>query len=86
MAPIVAAASSVGRPPDAEHEALLDRYIEGTATLADLYAHAREYVYTAQERQQLEIDKERLGAEFSRMRVQYDAETESMLKSRNRRT
>jgi len=65
-----------GGTPDAEHEALLDQYIEGTATLADLYTHAREYVYTAQERQQLEIDKERLGAEFSRMRVQYDAETE----------
>lgn len=63
-----------GGVPDAEHEALLNQYIEGTATLADLYTHAREYVYTAQERQQLEIDKERLAADFSRMREEYDAE------------
>lgn len=62
-----------GGTPDVEHEALLEQYIEGNATLADLYTHAREYVYTAQQRQQLEIDKVRLGAEFRQMRVQYEA-------------
>lgn len=36
-----------GGAPDAEQEALLDQYIEGTAILADLYTHAREYVYIA---------------------------------------
>jgi hypothetical protein len=62
-----------GGVPDAEHEALLDHYIEGTATLADLYDHAREYVYTYQERERLRLDKETLTVEFQRMREQYDA-------------
>lgn len=37
-----------GMQPDAEDLALQERYIEGTATLADLLAHAREYASTAQ--------------------------------------
>jgi len=37
-----------GMHPDAEDRALQERYIEGTATLADLLAHARAYASTAQ--------------------------------------
>jgi hypothetical protein len=46
--------------PDAEDEALLGQYIDGTATLAALYAHACEYAVAAQEREQQQQTKEEL--------------------------
>ena len=56
-----------GGAPDAQHEALLERYIEGTATLADLYDHAREYLYTFQERERLRLNKVATDVEFQRL-------------------
>lgn len=41
-----------GGVPGPAQNALLDRYIEVTATLADLLEHAYEYATTAQERQE----------------------------------
>ncbi len=61
-----------GGAPDAQHEALLERYIEGTATLADLYDHAREYLYTYQERERLRLNKAVADIEFQQLREQYD--------------
>lgn len=56
-----------------EKEAWLDRFIEGAATLADLFEHAREYVTTAQERADLQQAKQHHPAAFQRMREQYAA-------------
>ena len=56
-----------------EKEAMLERYIEGSASLADIVDRAREYVTTAQEREQLRLDKERDAAAFQHMREQYAA-------------
>lgn len=56
-----------------EKEAFLDRFIEGTASLTDLFDHAREYLTTAQEREDLRLAKENDAAAFQRMREQYDA-------------
>jgi hypothetical protein len=61
-----------GGVPDAEHEALLDRYVEGTATLADLYEHAREYLFTVQEREQQRLKVEALQAGSQRMAQDYE--------------
>lgn len=56
-----------------EKETLLQRYIEGSASLADLFDHAREYLTTAQEREELQLAKESDAAAFQRMREQYEA-------------
>lgn len=37
-----------GMHPDAEHMALLERYVKGSAQLSDLLEHARQYAITAQ--------------------------------------
>jgi hypothetical protein len=66
-----------GGVPDAEHEALLDRYIEGNATLADLYEHAREYVYSYRELEQQRLDKEQSDVDFARMHEQFVASVKS---------
>ncbi|OBV41337.1 antitoxin VbhA family protein [Janthinobacterium psychrotolerans] len=58
---------------DPEKETLLQRYVEGSASLADLFDHAREYVTTAQEREDLHLAKQSDAAAFQRMREQYDA-------------
>jgi murein tripeptide amidase MpaA len=62
-----------GGAPDAQHEALLERYIEGAATLADLYAHAQEYLYSYQERERLRLIKTATDVELQRLYKQYDA-------------
>lgn len=49
-----------GVDPDDEQMALLDRYIDGTATLADLHDHARKYALAAQKREQQWRAKEEL--------------------------
>ena len=56
-----------------EKEALLDRFVEGTAALADIFNQAREYVTTAQEREDLQLTKEHNALAFQRMREQYAA-------------
>lgn len=58
---------------DPEKEALLDRFVEGTASLADIFNQAREYVTTAQEREDLQLTKEQNALAFQRMREQYEA-------------
>ena len=58
---------------DPEKEAWLERFIEGTASLADLFDHAREYLTTAHEREALRQTKESDAAAFQRMREQYEA-------------
>lgn len=62
-----------GRIPNPEKEALLDLYIEGTATLADVVDHAREYVTTTKESEELRLTMEREAPQFRRMREQYEA-------------
>lgn len=58
-----------GGVADPEKEAWLERFIEGTASLADLFDH----VTTAQEREDLQLAKEHNAAAFQRMREQYAA-------------
>jgi hypothetical protein len=60
-----------GGVPDASQEALLSQYIEGTASFQDLFDHAREFVLTHQEREQLEADKERLARNHARLEEEY---------------
>lgn len=62
-----------GGVADPEKEAWLERFIEGSASLADLFDHAREYLTTAQEREDMRLAKEHDAAAFQRMREQYDA-------------
>lgn len=69
-----------------EKEAWLERFIEGTASLADLFDHVPEYIATAQEREDLRLAKENNAAAFQRMRDQYDASLpayEEKMKQRN---
>lgn len=54
-------------------EALLERFIEGSASIADLFHHAGEYVTTVQERKDLQLTKAYNAAAFQRMREQYEA-------------
>lgn len=61
-----------GSVPDAEHIALLERYIEGTITFGDLFDHAREYVTTVQEREQVKCDIEDISVQFVRLSKGYD--------------
>lgn len=56
-----------------ENEAFLDRFIEGTASLADLFDHAPEYLTTAQEREDMRLAKQSDAPAFQRMREQYEA-------------
>lgn len=63
-----------GGIPNAEKEALLDRFIEGNATWAQLYDHALEYVTTAREREQLRLAKEKSVPDFQSLREAYEAE------------
>jgi hypothetical protein len=69
-----------GGVPDAEHLALLNRYIEGTATLADLFGHAYEYVTTAQERR----DTEEIRAQLVHLNEKHAAETKAYNDERRR--
>ena len=62
-----------GGVPNPEKEALLDRFIEGTATLADVFEHAREYVTTAQEREELRLAMRRDASALQRIPEQYEA-------------
>jgi hypothetical protein len=64
-----------GGVPDAEKEALLDCFVEGNATWADLFDYAYEYVTTAQEREHLSLAKEKAAVEFQRTRSEYEADT-----------
>lgn len=61
-----------GDVPDAEHIALLDRYIDGTVTFDDLFDHAREYVPTTQEREQARCDIEDISVQLVRLSKEYD--------------
>lgn len=63
-----------GGVPDPEQNALLDRYIEGTATLADLLEHAYEYATTAQERQEERLRKAELETYLEAIYGRYDAD------------
>ena len=63
-----------GGVPDAEKEALLDRFIEGNTTWAQLYDHALEYVTTAREREHLRLVKEKSASDFKSLREEYEAE------------
>lgn len=62
-----------GGIPSLEKEALLDSFIEGTATLAEVFDHAFEYVTSAQEREEMQVAKERAAPDFERMRQAYEA-------------
>jgi hypothetical protein len=53
-----------GYGPDAEDEALLNRYIVGTATLADLYEYACKYALAAQEIERQQRAREELNIYF----------------------
>ena len=66
-----------GGVPDPEQNALLDRYIEGTATLADLLEHAYEYATTAQERQEERLRKAELETHFKKIYDGYTADMKS---------
>lgn len=75
-----------GGVPDPDKEAWLERFIEDTASLADLFDHAPEYLTTAQEHEALRLAKERDVAAFQRMREQYEASLpayEEMKRQRN---
>lgn len=63
-----------GGIPDKEKEAILDCFIEGNATWADIFDQAYEYVTTAQERGQLQLAKEKSASEFRHLRDEYEAE------------
>jgi hypothetical protein len=63
-----------GGVPDAEQNALLDRYIEGTATLADLLEHAYDYATTAQERQEERLRKAELEPHLQGVYDRYSAD------------
>lgn len=62
-----------GGIPDAEKEALLDGFVEGTVTLANLFDHARDYVTTAAERHELARTIVREAPAFKRMYEEYEA-------------
>lgn len=62
-----------GGIPIPEKEALLDPFIEGTATLAELFHHAFEYVTSAQQREGMRLAKERAAPDFERLRQAYEA-------------
>lgn len=75
-----------GGVADPEKEAWLERFTEGTASLADLFDHAPEYLTTAQEHEALRLAKERDAVAFQRMREQYEASLpayEEMKRQRN---
>lgn len=61
-----------GGVPDAQHIALLERYIEGTITFGDLFDHTREYVSTAQEREQARSDTKDVSVQLVRLSKEYD--------------
>jgi hypothetical protein len=63
-----------GGVPDPAQNALLDRYIEGTATLADLLEHAYEYATTAQERQDERLRKAEWETDLRRIYDGYAAD------------
>ncbi len=46
VAQMLASSRLEGFEPDETHQQLLQDYIEGTATLNDLLAHARDYAHT----------------------------------------
>jgi hypothetical protein len=60
-----------GGAPDPAHLALLECYIEGSATFQDLYDHAKEYVLMHQQREQLVAEKERFSQEYTHMTEEY---------------
>lgn len=62
-----------GGVPNPEKEALLDRFIEGTATLADVFDHAHEYVTTAKEREDLRLAIKKNSSIFQHRLEQYKA-------------
>ena len=45
VAQMLASSRLEGLEPDEDHQKLLQAYIEGTATLDDLLAHARDYAH-----------------------------------------
>jgi len=63
-----------GGVPDSEQNAVLDRYIEGTATLADLLEYAYEYATTAQERQEERLRKAELETHLQGVYDRYAAD------------
>jgi hypothetical protein len=62
-----------GGVPDPEHETLLNCYIEGTSTLADLYEHAHEYALAAQEREYHQREQQELSVPLQPDFEQFEA-------------
>jgi hypothetical protein len=86
VAKMLANFAQEGQVPDAEDEALLQRYIEGTATLADLYEHASEYAFAAQESKRLQHTREEFITPFELDLEGFDASMKAYDEEQKRKT